>query len=87
MSRESYNRQVKLLLSVLPEIAKESQLALHGGTAINLFIRNMPRLSVDIDLTYIPIEDRQTSIKKYQQCLCTFTFSKTGLPKTNDRYE
>jgi predicted nucleotidyltransferase component of viral defense system len=33
-----------------------------GGTAINLFVREMPRLSVDIDLTYIPIEDRQTSL-------------------------
>lgn len=55
--------QVSLLLQVLPEVAKESIFALHGGTAINLFIRDMPRLSVDIDLTYIPIEDRNTSLK------------------------
>jgi len=59
----SYKHQVSLLLQVLPEVAKESCLALHGGTAINLFIREMPRLSVDIDLTYIPIEDRSTSLK------------------------
>jgi predicted nucleotidyltransferase component of viral defense system len=59
----SYKHQVSLLLQVLPEVAKESCLALHGGTAINLFIREMPRLSVDIDLTYIPIEDRSTSFK------------------------
>jgi len=59
----SYKHQVSLLLQVLPEIAKESCFALHGGTAINLFIREMPRLSVDIDLTYIPIEDRSTSLK------------------------
>lgn len=32
------------------------------GTAINLFARDMPRLSVDIDLTYLPIEDRATSL-------------------------
>ncbi|MFA5297607.1 MAG: nucleotidyl transferase AbiEii/AbiGii toxin family protein [Lutibacter sp.] len=61
MSR--YKHQVSLLLQVLPEVAKESCFALHGGTAINLFIREMPRLSVDIDLTYIPIEDRSTSLK------------------------
>lgn len=54
---ENYKSQVVLLLNVLPEVAKEECFALHGGTAINLFVRNMPRLSVDIDLTYIPIED------------------------------
>ena len=48
---QAYRRQVSLLLSVLPEVAKEENLALHGGTAINLFVREMPRLSVDIDLT------------------------------------
>jgi predicted nucleotidyltransferase component of viral defense system len=47
---------------VLPEVANEECFALHGGTAINLFVRDMPRLSVDIDLTYIPIEDRQASL-------------------------
>src|SRR5690554_2733899 len=60
---EPYKKQVALLLSVLPEVTKESCFALHGGTAINLFIRDMPRLSVDIDLTYIPIEDRDTTFK------------------------
>lgn len=59
----NYKNQVSLLLQVLPEVAKESVFALHGGTAINLFIRDMPRLSVDIDLTYIPLEDRNTSLK------------------------
>jgi predicted nucleotidyltransferase component of viral defense system len=58
-----FKQQVSLLLNVLPEIAKENCFALHGGTAINLFIRNMPRLSVDIDLTYLPVEDRETSLK------------------------
>ncbi|MFV9552261.1 nucleotidyl transferase AbiEii/AbiGii toxin family protein [Algibacter sp. PT7-4] len=60
----SYKSQVSLLLQVLPEVAKEKCFALHGGTAINLFIRDMPRLSVDIDLTYIPIEDRDISLQK-----------------------
>src|SRR6056297_3276466 len=59
----NYKSQVSLLLSVLPEVAKETCFTLHGGTAINLFVRDMPRLSVDIDLTYIPIENRKTSFK------------------------
>lgn len=59
----NYKHQVSLLLQVLPEVAKEPVFALHGGTAINLFVRDMPRLSVDIDLTYIPIEDRKMSFK------------------------
>lgn len=58
----SYLKQLLLLLKILPVIAKEKCFALHGGTAINIFIRDMPRLSVDIDLTYLPIEDRPTSM-------------------------
>jgi predicted nucleotidyltransferase component of viral defense system len=41
---------------------EEKCFALKGGTAINLFVRDMPRLSVDIDLTYLPVEDRATSL-------------------------
>ncbi len=62
MESKIYRKQVALMLSVIPEVAKENCFALHGGTAINLFKRNMPRLSVDIDLTYIPIEDRLPSL-------------------------
>lgn len=54
---EAIKRQVSLVLDTLPEVAKEECFALHGGTAINLFTRDMPRLSVDIDLTYVPISD------------------------------
>lgn len=59
---ENYRRQVALLLRVLPFVAKEECFALKGGTAINLFFRDMPRLSVDIDLTYLPIQPRQQSL-------------------------
>ena len=59
---EAFKRQVSLVLDTLPEIAKEECFALHGGTAINLFARDMPRLSVDIDLTYVPIANRESSI-------------------------
>lgn len=59
---EAYRAQVGLLVRVLPLVAEEDAFALKGGTAINLFVRNLPRLSVDIDLTYLPIEDRATSL-------------------------
>jgi hypothetical protein len=55
---QSYQNQVRLLLDILPIVAKEECFAIHGGTAINLFVRDMPRLSVDIDLTYLPIEEK-----------------------------
>lgn len=54
-----YHNQVELLVSVLPHIAKEKCFALKGGTAINLFERDMPRLSVDIDLQYIYVNNRE----------------------------
>lgn len=58
MARDRYMRQVELLVRTLPYIARQDVFALKGGTAINLFYRDMPRLSVDIDLTYLPVEDR-----------------------------
>ena len=60
---EAYKKQVGLLLDVLPEVAKEECFAMHGGTAINLFVRDMPRLSVDIDLTYVEIAERQETLE------------------------
>ncbi|MEC8475768.1 MAG: nucleotidyl transferase AbiEii/AbiGii toxin family protein, partial [Pseudomonadota bacterium] len=60
---EAYNEKLKLLIKVLPMVAEENCFALHGGTAINLFVHDLPRLSVDIDLTYLPIEDRPTTLK------------------------
>jgi predicted nucleotidyltransferase component of viral defense system len=60
--REIYRKQVALLMRVLPLIAEEACFALKGGTAINLFIRDMPRLSVDIDLTYLPLQSYEASL-------------------------
>jgi predicted nucleotidyltransferase component of viral defense system len=59
---EQYRRQAALLIRVIPFVAEETCFALKGGTAINLFVRNMPRFSVDIDLTYLPVADRKTSL-------------------------
>lgn len=59
---EQYRQQVSLLVRVIPVVAEEKCFALKGGTAINLFIRDMPRLSVDIDLTYLPVKSRAESL-------------------------
>ena len=69
MNIQKYKNQVHLLLRVLPYVAEEECFALHGETAINLFVRDMPRLSVDIDLTYLPIEDRQITLQNISDVL------------------
>lgn len=64
-----YYTQVQLLVTVLPIFAKEACFALKGGTAINLFVREMPRLSVDIDLAYLPINDRASALEEIDAAL------------------
>ncbi|MEZ4458337.1 MAG: nucleotidyl transferase AbiEii/AbiGii toxin family protein [bacterium] len=59
---ERYAAQVRLLIEILPAVAAENVFALKGGTAINLFYRDLPRLSVDLDLTFLPVQDRDTSL-------------------------
>lgn len=61
--KDTYKKQVALLLKILPEIAVEKSFALHGGTAINLFELDMPRLSVDIDLTFTSIGEREKDLQ------------------------
>ena len=50
-----YRDRVQLLVDILPVLAREPRFALKGGTAINLFEQDLPRLSVDIDLTWLPV--------------------------------
>jgi len=47
-----YVDTVRLLLATLPEVFAFPKFALKGGTALNLFVQNMPRLSVDIDVVF-----------------------------------
>lgn len=63
MTAQHYADQVSLLIRTIPEIAREPIFALKGGTAINLFVRDLPRLSVDIDLVYLPVADRESSLQ------------------------
>jgi len=59
---ERFRQQVDLLIRILPSVSQEDVFALKGGTAINLFVRDLPRLSVDIDLTYLPVRGREESL-------------------------
>jgi predicted nucleotidyltransferase component of viral defense system len=67
--KPQYQDQVKLLVDVLPFVAQETCFALKGGTAINLFEWDLPRLSVDIDLTYLPMQGRQDAVASISQAL------------------
>lgn len=60
---ELYKKQVALLIRIMPSVYRIQDFAVHGGTAINLFHKNMPRYSVDIDIIYIPVQDRDESLK------------------------
>lgn len=69
MARDAYAAQAALLVRLLPFITQEPVFALKGGTAVNLFHRDMPRLSVDIDLTYLPVRDRAESLADINETL------------------
>lgn len=64
-----YFKQADLLLQILPMLRELPQFALKGGTAINFFIRNLPRLSIDIDLVYLPLNQRDEALNDISDCL------------------
>ena len=68
-----YRSQVLLLLRLLPMVAKQTCFAIKGGTATNLFDRDLPRLSVDIDLVYLPLQDREMSLQLITNSLQSIT--------------
>ena len=69
MQRKDYEAQGMLVVQTLPFVAMEKVFALKGGTAINLFFRDFPRISVDIDLTYLPIKGRNESLAEINDTL------------------
>lgn len=84
MMLDRYLAQVGLLLTVLPEIARETAFALKGGTAINLFYRDLPRLSVDLDLTWLPVADRRSSLREIDAALGRVT---TAIARRYSRFD
>lgn len=69
MKDSPYFPQARLVARLIPLVAEEKCFALKGGTAINLFHRDMPRLSVDIDLTYLPLQAREESLAEIGDAL------------------
>ncbi len=69
MNNNKYFKQSVLLLKILPIVNRENIFALKGGTAINCFVRDLPRFSVDIDLVYIPLNDRAKSLDDISKSL------------------
>ena len=63
MKTSPFFKQADLVVQLIPVVNAETCFALKGGTAINFFVRNFPRLSVDIDLVYVPVEDRETTLR------------------------
>jgi predicted nucleotidyltransferase component of viral defense system len=64
-----FYKQAELVLRILPDILVEEIFALKGGTAINFFFKDLPRLSVDIDLTYLPLTDRGKALQDIHDAL------------------
>jgi len=64
-----YAERVGLLVSILPYLDSEQRFALKGGTAINLFEHDLPRLSVDIDVTWLPTQDFDTDAHQIADAL------------------
>jgi hypothetical protein len=50
---QAYVETVRLLLETAPEVFRPACFAMKGGTALNLFVQDMPRLSIDIDVVYV----------------------------------
>ena len=61
---QNYIDTVRLLLAIAPAVFASGRFAMKGGTALNLFVQEMPRLSVDIDLVFVDHRpDRQAALQ------------------------
>ncbi|OGS22014.1 MAG: hypothetical protein A2252_05900 [Elusimicrobia bacterium RIFOXYA2_FULL_39_19] len=69
MKNSIFYKYAELVLKLLPFVSQEKGFALKGGTAINLFVRDLPRLSVDIDLTYMPLKSREETLHNIKEAL------------------
>lgn len=67
--KQQYKDAVQLLLDITPTIFASGAFVMKGGTAINLFVQDMPRFSVDIDLVYrdggMPRDNALIDIKQH----------------------
>jgi predicted nucleotidyltransferase component of viral defense system len=64
----AYVQTVNLLLDIAPTVFQAPRFAMKGGTALNLFVQDLPRLSVDIDVVFINHQvDRDNALKEIAQ--------------------
>lgn len=91
---QTYLDTARLLTQIAPTVFAGDAFALKGGTAINLFVRDMPRLSVDLDLVFIDHKlDRTTALNRIITAINAAggQLTKRGfqihLPKNNDAGE
>ncbi len=89
-----YLDTARLLVRIAPAIFHDDTFALKGGTAINLFVRDMPRLSVDLDLTFRNYElNRNAAIEQITGALQSSAARLRSLgfsvhaPTTRERHE
>lgn len=81
---QSYIDTVRLLLAIAPAVFASGRFAMKGGTALNLFVQEMPRLSVDIDLVFVDHRpDRQAALHAIAQELATM---RAALARKSKRY-
>lgn len=76
-----FKEQVDLLITVMGYMPWDQCFALKGGTALNLFYADMPRLSVDIDLVYLPLNSREEALEEMKLVLTHYKekLNKSGL--------
>lgn len=65
-SLETVIRLTEALRYINSDIQLRSQLALKGGTALNLLFSNLPRLSVDLDFDYAINDSKEKMLKERQ---------------------
>lgn len=77
---QRYTNRVQLLVEILPALAQEPRFALEGSTAINLFEHDPPRLSVDIDLAWLPVHDYAEDAKLIAEALVCQLVQRIQIP-------
>ncbi len=79
----AFFKQAELMLRSMPQVSREKMFAVKGGTALNLFVRDMPRLSIDIDLAYLPVEPRDVTLRNISDGLTRMASNiEKNLPNT-----
>jgi hypothetical protein len=64
----AYVQTVNLLQDIAPAVFQTTRFAMKGGTALNLFVQDLPRLSVDIDVVFLNHQaDRDSALKEIAQ--------------------